>query len=362
MISKTSPTLSNRKMTTCRSKWLVLLASGVLVAPGAASAQKIGASADSVAVRPDSTLARVHVVRAGETLWSLAATYLGDARWWRELLLLNRAVLHDAQHLEPGTRLVLPGRARAPSTMRVANGRATLPVASIGDDHDARFEGRTVFFGSKHTGLASRDQQSADAASQHADTLGSGIFQLSRAPSTLALAAPIAPSASMHASSSRARMPSIWERVAAPWIDVMGGPLLAGRILRGIDTPAVVAAEGASDLHLFDVVHITPPQGAPTLVGTRYLAFRLGQILLGHGQVVIPVGIVRVDRVGSGDSRAQATLVAKFSAVAEGVGLVLLDVGDATDSSTTRQISPRSLFPPSSHSSSRSPRTLHTQS
>ncbi|MDP1861490.1 MAG: hypothetical protein Q8K82_22675, partial [Gemmatimonadaceae bacterium] len=195
---------------------------------------------------------------------------------------------------------------------------------------------------------------------------------------------------------SKSRMPSLWQRIAAPWLDAFGGPLSAGRILNRIDAPAVVASEGVSDLYLYDQVRIAPPTGAPALVGTRYLAFRLGRSISGHGQVVIPVGIVRVDRIGNGDPgssdhgssdrggsdrggidrgsggdpgsgvrgdgdhRTEASLVAKFSSVAEGAGLLPLATDDAANSDSTSPF----LLPSSSASfslaSSRAPSTLHT--
>ena len=392
-------------MTTCHSKWLVFLASGVLTTPGAVNAQTLSTSVDSVAARPDSTPgrgARVHVVQRGETLWSLASSYLGDSRQWREILQRNRSVVRDAAHLAPGTRLVLPTRAATHTTVRTADGVAVFPVAAVVDDRFARFQGRTVFFGEKRTGFGPRSARGDATASRYADTLGSVSFGLRRASTTLVRPAPTSSPGPFPQRLSRSRMPSLWQRIAAPWLDALGGPLSAGRILHAIDIPVVVAAEGVSDLHLYDQVRISPPIGAPALVGTRYLAFRLGQSISGHGQVVIPVGIVRVDRIGNGDPgsgdpgsgdpgsgdpgsgdrssgdrgssdrgsgdrgsddyRTEASLVAKFSTVAEGAGLLPLATGDAADRSSTSPF----LLPSSSSAfslaSSRTPSTLHTHS
>ena len=387
-------------MTTCHSKWLVFLASGVLTTPGAVNAQTLSTSVDSVAVRADSTPGRgtrVHVVQRGETLRGLASSYLGDVGRWREILQRNRSVVRDAAHLEPGTRLVLPTRAAERTTVWMADGVALFPVSAMDDDRFARFQGRTIFFGEKHTRSGPKSELRDATASRYADTLRAGRFGLRRTSTTLALPASTSSPGPFPQRSSRSRMPSLWQRIAAPWLDAFGGPLSAGRILNRIDAPAVVASEGVRDLHLYDQVRIAPPTGAPALVGTRYLAFRLGRSFSGHGQVVIPVGIVRVDRIGNGDPgssdrgsgdrgssdrgssdrgssdpgsgvrgdgdhRTEASLVAKFSSVAEGAGLLPLATDDAADSASTSPF----LLPASSASfslaSSRAPSTLHTHS
>ncbi len=51
---------------------------------------------------------RVHVVRAGDTLESIAAQELGDENAWTEILHANGDVLFDSDQLVPGTRLRIP--------------------------------------------------------------------------------------------------------------------------------------------------------------------------------------------------------------------------------------------------------------
>jgi nucleoid-associated protein YgaU len=47
-------------------------------------------------------------VEEGDTLWSLAQTWLGSGARWQELYDLNRAAIVDPDRLRPGTLLVLP--------------------------------------------------------------------------------------------------------------------------------------------------------------------------------------------------------------------------------------------------------------
>lgn len=49
-----------------------------------------------------------HVVRKGETLWSIAGHRLGSGGRWREILDLNRERVPDPTLLAEGTVLVLP--------------------------------------------------------------------------------------------------------------------------------------------------------------------------------------------------------------------------------------------------------------
>ncbi|MDP1858957.1 MAG: LysM peptidoglycan-binding domain-containing protein, partial [Gemmatimonadaceae bacterium] len=154
------------------------------------NAQTLSTSVDSVAVRADSTPGRgtrVHVVQRGETLRGLASSYLGDAGRWREIWQRNPSVVRDAAHLEPGTRLLLPTRAPERTSLRMGDGVALFPVSAMGDDHVARFEGRTIFFGEKHTGSGPKLELKVATASRFADTLRAGSFGLRRTSTTLAL-------------------------------------------------------------------------------------------------------------------------------------------------------------------------------
>ena len=68
------------RMTICRSRELVGFIAGAVLAPALLWAQ------------PQDTTRR-HVVRPGDTLWSLAVTYLGDGQRWRDILQLNQPSL-----------------------------------------------------------------------------------------------------------------------------------------------------------------------------------------------------------------------------------------------------------------------------
>ncbi len=50
----------------------------------------------------------IHVVRPGETLWTIAAEALGDASLWPALFRANRDQIKDPDALHPGQSLEIP--------------------------------------------------------------------------------------------------------------------------------------------------------------------------------------------------------------------------------------------------------------
>ncbi len=54
---------------------------------------------------------RIHTVRAGETLWTIAAARVGDGSRWPALYRANRDQIRDPSLLHPGQRLEIPSLA-----------------------------------------------------------------------------------------------------------------------------------------------------------------------------------------------------------------------------------------------------------
>lgn len=52
--------------------------------------------------------AKTYTTKEGDTLWSIAAKYLGTGSKWMELFNANKKVLFDPNILRPGTELVIP--------------------------------------------------------------------------------------------------------------------------------------------------------------------------------------------------------------------------------------------------------------
>ena len=57
---------------------------------------------------PAESEARIHEVRPGETLWTIAAITVGDPTLWPALYLANRDQIKDPGRIYPNQRLQIP--------------------------------------------------------------------------------------------------------------------------------------------------------------------------------------------------------------------------------------------------------------
>ena len=86
------------------------------------------------------TTGTTHVVRAGESLWSVAERFYGDGHKWQDLATRNRISLSESKPLLVGMKLIVPARhgtvAKAtapsadPSVPKVALAPATPPIGT----------------------------------------------------------------------------------------------------------------------------------------------------------------------------------------------------------------------------------------
>jgi hypothetical protein len=263
------------KTTTCRSRFWIAILAGALVAPAPLHAQ-----ADTL---------RTHVVQRGETLWSLAATYLGNGHRWREIVALNQALIRSAQDLPVGATIRIPQRApstatrtqpapmrpAARDTMTVVSRDSAAPPAGAPPVAASPPQSRTIFFGAQP---------------------GGGFAQ------------PARDSSGTRAVMDTALPPSLFESLSVPFVIDAGMLSTAGRCT-SIDTgveSVVGAAPGGALLR--SVITITPPAGV-TRAGDRFILVRPAVELPGLGRVVIPTGVVRVT---GPDAPIRAGVVAQF--------------------------------------------------
>jgi hypothetical protein len=118
------------------------------------------------------------------------------------------------------------------------------------------------------------------------------------------------------------------EYYAAPWVERLGGPANAGLIVGSGDVPGIPLTEEERPLQSYERVFVTLPAGMSAAPGTHYVSVRPGPLLQGYGQVMVPTGVIVVDRAQSGQA-AEARVIARFEPVQIGDQLVSMDPSPA---------------------------------
>ena len=279
------------RMTICRSSRVALALVGVALAPTFATAQ-------DVAPRP-----REHVVQRGETLRELARRFLGDPAQWVAIHELNSGSLKDPHRIYPGQRIRIPSAASAAAPVpptaivtvppRTASGNVTPPVPAVPAP-----DPRSTLF----------------TATRPASSMGQQASQVRQ----------------MHDPAPAVR---VGEYLAAPYVDREGGPRVSGRLVGSGEVPGIPLTESERLLDLQERVFVVAPEGRSAAVGDRYYTYRLGPVLPNLGQVVIPTGVIAIERVTAGQA-AEGRIVAKYDNVQ--IGQSLLPVAPQLPPRTSR--------------------------
>jgi len=124
------------------------------------------------------------------------------------------------------------------------------------------------------------------------------------------------------------------EVLAAPYVEREGGPPNAGYIVATGEVAAIPYPEVERPLQSYERVFIVVPPGMPSTRGTRYVAVRRGPSLLGVGQVMIPTGVVTVERAQPGQA-VEARVVARFDQLLLGDELVTMESVPSTETRPT---------------------------
>ena len=114
------------------------------------------------------------------------------------------------------------------------------------------------------------------------------------------------------------------EVYSAPWVERAGGPPNPGHIVGTGDVPGIPLTESERPLQSHERVFVTVPPGMSSAAGARYLAVSRGPMLEGYGQVMIPTGIVVIQRAQPGQA-AEATVVTRYAEMQIGDELVTMD-------------------------------------
>ncbi len=325
------------RMTISRSRLGLVLLAGTLLVPATIAAQ---AQADS---------SRSHVVRPGDTLWSLAARYLGNGHRWREILELNRGVIRSETVLPSGATLRIPpaGTSARPRSTTPPAAPVALPPAQRPSPPGAVSEAPPVVRKEpprqappareppptpperRAAGLTMRDSSRAGndsvATSVPVPRSDPGIRVVNPPERTIFFGRG---GSNVDVDSSPVPSPGDSTPVAPPGAyEVLSVPFVVGadQLARAgscVSLAGAGAVSGGADggALLRAKMTLAPPRGVAFAGGDRLVLVRVGEGLSGLGRVVIPTGVVL--GTGAGTTR-QGEIVAQFDPISCSDRLIL---------------------------------------
>jgi LysM repeat protein len=254
-------------------------------------------AAQPLAAQEQAPTPRTHTVVRGDNLWDLSQKYLGNAFLWPEIYRLNRDVIEDPHWIYPGEVLRLPGEA-PPQVSQLPEAPGITPPAA--------------------------PAVPAPAAP------APGPVNPAEATVFTKVQVNVGPTASGEATVSTVNAPArptvrAGEVLAAPYVDREGGPRGFGRIIKSGDIAGIAQASDRFRFLAYDRLFIMPPVGTVAPEGERYLAYKLGPVLEGQGQIVIPTGIIEITRAARTDTAAVAKVVKAFTELSATDRLIPID-------------------------------------
>jgi hypothetical protein len=260
-----------------------LSAAVILMAASAGTARAQEPRADTTAT---------HTVKRGDTLWDLAASYLGDAYLWPEIYRLNTDQIEDPHWIFPDQVLRLPGR--APVVAQTPTG--PVPLAGPG-----------------------RGAPPAREEQQPRRSTGPTVFT----PRKL-----VAPRSALAVYTPPARVP-FDDVIRAPYFDRVGGPRGAGKVLFDTDIPGIAREHNTTNFQLFKKLLLTPPEGSRGAERERYVAYQLGDLVDDVGTEVIPVAVLEVIRPSRTGEAATVRVVSLYGRLDADTRVVPVDTAGA---------------------------------
>ncbi len=247
-----------------------------------------------------------HTVRDGDTLWDIAAQYLGDPFLWPDIYRLNTDVVEDPHWIYPDEVLRLTGGA---DVVAVPDQQPAVPSPE-GDPLEVEVVVEGVGEPEGPIKLATDQQRDMEPAIYRPMATRRRLVigdTLVLNPLILEDPEPIVAS----------------EFYSAGWLTERR--LFPFGRMRGQVTPSEIGA-GRPQVNLFDLVGVTPPEGGSYQVGDSLLLIHFGREIEGFGNVLVPTGIVRV--VDVSEFQATSEIIKVFQAILPGQFALPLPVFD----------------------------------
>ena len=219
-----------------------------------------------------------HTVKRGDTLWDLAQQYLGDPFQWPQIYQLNKDAIKDPHWIYPNQVFNIPGGTAGAATTAGGGGETGTQSSRPG--------GMTVF---------NPQVQRAQQVSRNSI--------LSAIPRTAVRKG---------------------DYEATPFMWAEGGLRDGGSLVGTAEPVGISMSVEKRPIGYREMVTVDLPRGIDAVAGRRMLVYRLGPVVAGQGQVVIPTGIVQLSGEAEG-RRAHAMLMTKYEDVFSGHGVTVLD-------------------------------------
>lgn len=277
-----------RRMTISRFKGSgALIAAAVLAAAAPLSAQ------DTTAVVQ---LQQVHVVRQGETLWTLAEFYLGDPLLWPEIYRINTLVVEDPHWIFPGEelRLVPPdtvGLVADPDQQLQVGDSVLIPQA---DSLPLPIAGDPE--------LQNQVTEARPPPSRALPTVFRKLGAETRRGLTVVRNPPPRPSGRLRFYSAG----FLTEQEEFPWAEVLGA----------VGKSTLSTLRATSSARVYERVSLNAPENATYHVGDSLVLSRLSRLIPDWGRIVVPTAIARVVQVRGREVEARIEM--QFERVADG--------------------------------------------
>ena len=253
---------------------------------------------------------RTYTVKRGDTLWDIARALLGDAYQWPEIYRLNKSTIENPHWIYPGEVLNIGGAA-APAP--ASGGKGTTASRAVNKPAASS----PVAAPAREIAAAPTEAPRMPTAGRARSTLGGTVFRPVTAAGAVQERAALI---------LRERVTAVrpGEYAASPYMWAAGGPKDAGRLARSAESQGIDLTLENRPVQVREPVFVKLPRDMSGQPGDRLLVYRLGNVVDGQGQVIIPTGIVRLISAPK-DGYAQGTVMQQFEDVFTGQSVTRLD-------------------------------------